>query len=81
MPYGLYGAWLTVDFRLLWFGLILSIGISLIILAFFIQNRRWHEYLTLFMAISTITFLLTLLVLRLFFGHSIIVTRDFFPLN
>ncbi len=81
MPYGIYGAWMTVDFRLLWFTLVLSVGLSLVILAIFVKDRSWHEYVTLFFAVATIMFLLILLALRLFFDHSIIVTRDFFRLR
>jgi len=81
MPYGVYGAWLVIDFRLMWFSFILSISISLVIIALFIRNKGWHEYLTLFLAISTIVFLLILVVLNVFFGHAIIISRDFFPLG
>ena len=80
MPYGVYGAWLVIDFRLMWLTLLLSVGLSMIVLAVFVHHRRWHEYVTLFFAISTIIFLLVLLVLMVFFGHSVIMTRDFFRL-
>jgi hypothetical protein len=81
MPYGVYGAWLVIDFRLMWMTIILSIGLSLIVLALFVRNRRWHEYITLFVAISTIVFLLVTLVLIVFFGRSVIMSRDFFLLQ
>ena len=81
MPYGVYGAWVAIDFRLLWLVLFLSAGISLVLIGLKSGPRRWHEYVTLFVALFVINFIGILVLLKLFIGKSILITRDFFPLK
>ena len=81
MPYGIYGVWLAIDFRLLWLTLLLSTGLSFILMAFIGKGSKWHEYITLFVSILVISFIFTLIIIELLFGRGVIITRDFFPLQ
>jgi hypothetical protein len=78
---GLYAGWIVVDVRLLAFVVLLCLGVSLLLLALLVRRRPWHEYVTLFVSISSILFALSVLLLQTVFDYPILAERDFFPLR
>lgn len=78
---GIYAGWIVVDIRLLTFLALLSTGISLLLLGLLVRRRPWHEYVTLFTALTVILFGIGLFLLQTFLNHPVVVERDFFPLR
>ena len=81
MPTGIYGAWIAINFSLLWLVIFLSLGISLVFLALFGRGRRWYDHVTFFTAVFIISLAIVLFLVKLMFGQGVIITRDFFPLH
>ena len=78
---GVYAGWIVVDLRaLLTLGL-LSIGVSLLLLGLLVRRRAWHEYVTLFVALTSILLVAGFLLLQTVLHHPVLVERDFFPLR
>jgi hypothetical protein len=78
---GLFAGWLVVDVRL---GLILAVfctGVALLLLGLLVRRRAWHEYVSLFVAITTVLFSLGFLLLQTVLRYPVLVERDFFPLK
>lgn len=80
MDGGLYAGWIIVDLRLLLFLALLSIGITLLLISLLIRGCIWHQYITIFIAISFFIFALGFVFLQLVLGYPIIIERDFFKL-
>lgn len=78
---GLYAGWVVVDVRLLVFLVLLTLGISSLLLALLVRRRAWHEYVTLFISVSSLLFLLAVLLLQTILNYPVLVERDFFPLR
>ena len=78
---GLYAGWIVVDVRLLVLLVLLSCGLSMLLLALLVRRRAWHEYLTLFTAVTAILFGVGLLLLQTVLNYPIFVERDFFHLQ
>jgi len=78
---GLYAGWIVVDVRLLLVLLLLSIGIAMLLLGLVVHRRAWHEYVTLFVAISAILFTIGLFLVQVVLDYPAFVERHFFPLQ
>jgi len=78
---GLYAGWIVVDVRLFAFVVLLCVGVSLLLLALLVRRRPWHEYVTLFVSISSILFAVAALLLQTVLDYPILAERDFFPLR
>jgi hypothetical protein len=78
---GVYAGWIVVDVRLLVFLALLCTGVTLLLLALLVRRRPWHEYVTLFVAVSSILFLVSFAMLQTVLDYPVLVERDFFPLN
>lgn len=81
MRSGLYAGWIVVDVRLLVFLALLAVGIALLLLGLLVRRRAWHEYVTLFVAISSVILVVGLLLLQTVLNYPVVVERDFFPLR
>lgn len=75
---GLYAGWILVDVRLFAFLVLLCTGITILLLGLLVRRRAWHEYVTLFVAISSILFAVGCGLLQTVFDYPILVERDFF---
>ena len=78
---GLYAGWIVIDMRLLVFLLLLSSGISLLLLGLLVRRRAWHEYVTLHVAITTVLLIVGFALLQTVLHYPVFVERDFFPLR
>lgn len=78
---GVWAGWIVVDLRALGALLLLSVGLCLMLLGVAVRRRAWHEYVTLFVALSSILFVAGFLLLQTVLNHPVIVERDFFPLR
>ncbi len=78
---GLYAGWVVVDVRLFVFLTLLCTGITVLLLALLVRRRAWHEYVTLFVAVSSILFVVAFVLLQTVLGYPLVVERDFFPLR
>lgn len=78
---GVYAGWIVIDVRLLVFLVLLCAGVSLLLLAFLVKRRAWHEYVTLFFAMASLLFLVSLLMLQTVLNYPVIVERSFFPIK
>jgi len=78
---GVYAGWIVVDLRALVALLLLSTGVSLLLLGLLVRRRAWHEYVTLFVALASILIVAGFVLLQTVLHHPVIVERDFFPLR
>lgn len=76
----LYAGWFVFDLNLAVLLVVLSVAISVLLVAVAIRNRKWHEYFTLLVALTVIVFVLGSVLLQTVFGFPIFVERHFFPL-
>lgn len=78
---GLYAGWILVDLKLLAVLVLLSVGIALLLVALVVRRRAWHEYVTLFTALTFILFALGLFLLQVVLDYPVFVERHFFPVE
>ncbi len=78
---GVYAGWIVVDLRALLALALLAVGVSLLLLGLLVRKRAWHEYVTLFVALSSILLIAGFFLLQTGLHHPVIVERDFFPLR
>jgi len=78
---GVYAGWIVVDLRALLALALLAVGVSLLLLGLLVRKRAWHEYVTLFVALSSILLIAGFFLLQMALHHPVIVERDFFPLR
>lgn len=81
MRSGLFAGWVVVDVRLMAFLGLLAVGIALLLLGLLVRRRAWHEYVTLFVAITSVILVVGFLLLQTVLNYPVIVERDFFPLR
>ena len=74
-----YAGWIVIDLRTLLALVLLSLGVSLLLLGLLVRRRAWHEYVTLFVALSSILLVAGFLLLQTVLHHPVVVERDFFP--
>jgi len=78
---GVYAGWIVIDLRALLALALLSVGVSLLLLGLLVRRRAWHEYVTLFVALTSILLVAGFLLLQTVLHHPVLVERDFFPLR
>lgn len=78
---GLYAGWILVDLKLLAVLVLLSVGIALLLVALVVRRRAWHEYVTLFLALTSILFALGMLLLQVVLDYPVFVERHFFQIE
>lgn len=76
-----YAGWIVLDLRALIALLLLAVGVALLLLGLLVRRRAWHEYVTLFVALSSILLVAGFLLLQTVLHHPVLVERDFFPLR
>lgn len=78
---GLYAGWILVDVKLLAVLVLLSVGVALLLLALIVHRRAWHEYVSLFLTVATILFVVGLFILQVVVDYPVFVERHFFPID
>ena len=74
-----YAGWFVLDVRLLAFVVLISVFLTLGILALFFRGRRWHEYATAFVGIFLLVLAVTLLVFNRILSYPVFAIEDLFP--
>ena len=75
---GHYAAWLVFDLRLLIFVVLISLFLTLGIIALFFRGRRWHEYLTAFVSIYIAMLIVTILIFNGIASYPVFLVEDVF---
>ena len=73
-----YAAWVVFDLRLFIFVALISLFLSLGIVALFFRGRAWHEYLTAFIGIFVLIVVVTVLVFNHIAGYPVFRVEDVF---
>lgn len=75
----LYAGWVVVDLRLFLFTLLVSLFLTVSMLALFARGRKWHEYITMFVAIYSLAVTTIILIFNEVAGYPIFRIEAFFP--
>lgn len=73
-----YAAWVVFDLRLLIFVLLISLFLTLGIIALSFKGRRWHEYVTAFVSIFLGIGVLTILIFNEIATYPVFLIKDVF---
>ncbi len=79
MSQNLYAGWIVLDLRLLVFILLISLFLTVSVLTLFVRGRRWHEYVSLSIALYAIAFTLILIVFNLIAKYPVFRVEALFP--
>ena len=74
-----YAGWLVWDARLLSFVILISVFLTLGIVALAFRGRRWHEYVTAFVSIFVTVLVLTVFVFNHIADYPVFLLEDVFP--
>ena len=74
-----YAAWLVFDLRLLVFVVLISLFLTLGIVALAFKGKTWHEYLTAFVSIFVAVLLVTVIVFNNIAGYPVFMIEQVFP--
>ena len=74
-----YDGWFVVDVRLLIFVVLISLFMTLGILALVFRGRRWHEYVTAFVSIFILVLGVTVLVFNQIASYPVFMIEEVFP--
>jgi hypothetical protein len=75
----LYAGWIVLDLRLLVFVLLISLFLTVSIITLFVRGRRWHEYVTIFVAVYTLAFAVILVVFNVIARYPVFRVEALFP--
>lgn len=75
----LYAGWIVLDLRLLVFVILISLFLTVSVITLFVRGRRWHEYVTIFLAVYAIAFVLILLIFNLIARYPVLRVEALFP--
>ena len=75
----LYAGWIVVDVRLLAFVLMISLFLVVSIISLLIRGRRWHEYVTLFVALYTLSVAVILIIFNWIAQYPVFRIETMFP--
>lgn len=73
-----YAAWVVFDLRLLIFVVLISLFLTLGIVALSFKGRRWHEYLTAFVSIFIFVLIVSVLIFNKVAGYPVFLIEDVF---
>ncbi len=73
-----YAAWVVFDLRLLAFVSLISLFLSLGVVALFFRGRAWHEYLTAFFGVFALVLAITILVFNQIAAYPVFLVEDVF---
>ena len=74
-----YAGWFVVDVRLLGFVVLISVFLTLGVLALFFRGRRWHEYLSAFVSIFVLVLVVTVLIFNKIASYPVFLIEEMFP--
>ena len=74
-----YAGWFVVDVRLLGFVVLISVFLTLGVLALFFRGRRWHEYVSAFVSIFVLVLVVTVLVFNKIASYPVFLIEEMFP--
>lgn len=75
----LYAGWIVLDLRLLVFVLLISLFLTVSIITLFVRGRRWHEYVTIFIAVYALSFVVILVIFNLIARYPVFRLEALFP--
>jgi|GEM_PF-1521077 len=78
---GAYAGWLVIDLKLLGAVILLSVGIALLIIGVFVRKKAWHEYVTIFVSLTTAFVAIAFFVCHVILRYPIILQRHFFQID
>ena len=73
-----YAAWVVIDLRLTIFVTLISLFMTLGIVALFFRGRRWHEYVTAFVSLFLVILVITVLVFNSIANYPVFLVEDVF---
>ncbi len=73
-----YAAWLVYDLRLLIFVILISLFLTLGIVALAFKGKKWHEYLTAFVAIFVAVLFVTVMIFNNIAGYPVFLIKEVF---
>ncbi|MFT7620859.1 MAG: hypothetical protein ACI9WU_000018 [Myxococcota bacterium] len=73
-----YAAWVAFDLRLLIFVFLISLFLTLGIVALSFKGKRWHEYVTAFVSIFLVVLTVTILVFNNIAGYPVFIIEQVF---
>ena len=73
-----YAAWLVFDLRLLIFVVLISLFLTLGIVALTFRGRQWHEYITAFVSIFTAILIVTIVIFDHIAGYPVFLVEEIF---
>jgi len=74
-----YAGWLVWDARLLSFVILISVFLTLGIVALAFRGRRWHEYVTAFVSIFVTVLIITVFIFNEIADYPVFLLEDVFP--
>jgi hypothetical membrane protein len=78
---GAYAGWIVVDLRLLTAIVLLSVGITLLLIGIFVRKKAWHEYVTIFVALTTTFIAIAFFVCHAILRYPVVLQRHFFQIH
>lgn len=75
----LYAGWIVVDVRLFAFVLLISLFLVVSIITLLVRGKRWHEYVTLFVALYSLSVVVILFLFNLIARYPVFRVEALFP--
>jgi len=73
-----YAAWVVCDLRLLIFVVLISLFLTLGVVALVFKGRRWHEYVTASVSIFLVVLIVTVVIFNGIAGYPVFLIEDVF---
>ncbi|MFT5430088.1 MAG: hypothetical protein ACI9OJ_000761 [Myxococcota bacterium] len=73
-----YAAWVVLDLRLMIFVILISLFMTLGIVALFFRGRRWHEYATASFSLFIVILIVTIVVFNSIAAYPVFLVEDIF---
>jgi hypothetical protein len=74
-----YAGWFVVDLRLLIFVVLISLFITLGIIALTLKGKRWYEYAIAFSSLFMVLLLVTILIFNHAADYPVLLIEEIFP--
>lgn len=75
----LYAGWIVLDLRLLVFVVLISLFLTVSVITLFVRGRRWHEYVTIFVATYSLAFVVILAIFNWIASYPVFRVEALFP--
>lgn len=73
----IYLIWIELDLRLMGFLTLVSVMLAILGLALFVRQRRWHEYVTAFVALFLLMIVVSVLFCNYLFDYPVFTIPKF----